>query len=70
MSNRDEEKDGKQDVEMGEEMMAMLEKELSIAEALKESLEEMDKMRKGELPKRSWRDMMEDIRRDKESGRL
>jgi len=41
-----------------------------LKESLKESIEEMELMKEGKLPKKSWREMMKEIREDKENGRL
>ena len=40
--------------------------EKELVESLKESIEEMNLMREGKLPKKSWREIMEEIRNDKE----
>ena len=42
----------------------------SPAESLEESLKQMDLIRKGKLPKVTWKDWFEKIKEDKESGRL
>lgn len=60
-------KEGK---ERENDFMPVTENELSVAESLKEALEEVEKIREGEKPKKSWREMIDQIKIDRDNGNL
>lgn len=53
-----------------EDMNTTLNKYCTPSESLEQSLKEMKLMRSGKKKKRNWREMMKDINKDMDEGRL
>ncbi|TDQ36984.1 hypothetical protein [Aureibacillus halotolerans] len=50
--------------------MSVTKKELSVTESLTEAFEEVERIRSGKQPKTSWQEMIEQIKKDRDSGNL
>jgi hypothetical protein len=57
------------DKEDEKEMEAVIQEKSSVRESIIESLKEVELMRKGKLPKKTWREMMKEIKGEIEAER-